>query len=67
MICPNNNGGYDCTPFCELCAGEQELRRYGYECFKCSEFHELDSTVSTPRAAQELSAQLGIVVREITE
>ena len=21
--CPNHNGSYDCTPFCELCKGEQ--------------------------------------------
>jgi hypothetical protein len=23
--CPNHNGSYDCTPFCELCAGAQEV------------------------------------------
>jgi hypothetical protein len=23
--CPNHGGAYDCTPFCELCAGEQEV------------------------------------------
>lgn len=23
--CPNHGGSYDCTPFCELCAGEQEI------------------------------------------
>lgn len=22
--CPNHEGAYDCTPFCELCEGEQE-------------------------------------------
>ena len=22
--CPNHNGGFDCTPFCRLCEGEQE-------------------------------------------
>jgi hypothetical protein len=21
--CPNHNGSYDCTPFCELCEGSQ--------------------------------------------
>jgi hypothetical protein len=21
--CPNHGGAYDCTPFCELCAGNQ--------------------------------------------
>jgi hypothetical protein len=21
--CPNHNGGYDCTPFCKICEGEQ--------------------------------------------
>jgi len=23
--CPNHKGAFDCTPFCELCEGEQEL------------------------------------------
>lgn len=23
--CPNHGGAFDCTPFCELCAGDQEL------------------------------------------
>jgi hypothetical protein len=23
--CPNHGGSYDCTPFCELCAGNQEI------------------------------------------
>ena len=23
--CPNHEGGYDCTPFCPLCEGEQEI------------------------------------------
>lgn len=23
--CPNHEGAYDCTPFCELCQGEQEF------------------------------------------
>jgi hypothetical protein len=22
--CPNHGGAFDCTPFCEICAGEQE-------------------------------------------
>lgn len=22
--CPNHDGAFDCTPFCELCEGEQE-------------------------------------------
>ena len=21
--CPNHEGGYDCTPFCKVCEGEQ--------------------------------------------
>lgn len=25
--CPMHEGGFDCTPFCELCAGEQEIRK----------------------------------------
>lgn len=24
IVCPNHNGGFDCTPFCRLCEGEQE-------------------------------------------
>lgn len=23
--CPNHGGSFDCTPFCELCEGEQEI------------------------------------------
>jgi hypothetical protein len=23
--CPNHEGAFDCTPFCDLCAGEQEV------------------------------------------
>lgn len=23
--CPNHGGSYDCTPFCELCTGNQEI------------------------------------------
>jgi hypothetical protein len=22
--CPNHGGAFDCTPFCEICTGEQE-------------------------------------------
>jgi hypothetical protein len=22
--CPNHEGAFDCTPFCEVCGGEQE-------------------------------------------
>jgi hypothetical protein len=25
MACPNHKGSFDCTPFCELCQGEQEI------------------------------------------
>jgi hypothetical protein len=25
-VCPNNNGSFDCNPFCALCAGDQEIR-----------------------------------------
>lgn len=24
--CPNHEGAYDCTPFCGICAGEQECK-----------------------------------------
>jgi hypothetical protein len=23
--CPNHGGSFDCTPFCNLCGGEQEV------------------------------------------
>jgi hypothetical protein len=23
--CPKHEGNFDCTPFCEVCGGEQEL------------------------------------------
>jgi hypothetical protein len=25
--CPNHEGAYDCTPFCEVCAGEQHYEK----------------------------------------
>jgi hypothetical protein len=25
MDCPNHEGAFDCTPFCPLCEGEQEV------------------------------------------
>jgi hypothetical protein len=25
MECPNHEGAFDCTPFCNVCEGEQEL------------------------------------------
>ena len=25
IVCPNHEGGFDCTPFCNLCEGEQEF------------------------------------------
>jgi hypothetical protein len=25
IVCPNHNGGFDCTPFCRTCYGEQEF------------------------------------------
>jgi hypothetical protein len=24
--CPNHEGSFDCTPFCKLCNGNQELK-----------------------------------------
>lgn len=27
IACPNHGGAFDCTPFCELCHGEQEITR----------------------------------------
>jgi len=25
MECPNHEGAFDCTPFCRVCEGEQEI------------------------------------------
>lgn len=25
MECPNHEGNFDCTPFCKICEGEQEI------------------------------------------
>lgn len=30
--CPKHGGSFDCTPFCEICAGEQEVKL----CLDCS-------------------------------
>ena len=27
--CPNHSGAYDCTPFCNICQGEQETKKKG--------------------------------------
>ena len=29
ILCPNHGGNYDCTPFCNLCEGTQELTGRG--------------------------------------
>lgn len=29
--CPNHKGAYDCTPFCSVCAGEQEIPAHASE------------------------------------
>jgi hypothetical protein len=26
--CPKHEGAFDCTPFCEVCEGEQEIAVY---------------------------------------
>lgn len=28
MECPNHSGAFDCTPFCNVCYGEQEVYTY---------------------------------------
>lgn len=25
MVCPKHEGAFDCTPFCDICEGEQEF------------------------------------------
>lgn len=29
--CPKHGGAYDCTPFCEICQGNQETEKHGRE------------------------------------
>jgi hypothetical protein len=29
--CPKHEGSYDCSPFCEVCGGEQEISSKEYE------------------------------------
>jgi hypothetical protein len=29
ITCPNHEGSFDCTPFCELCEGNQEYEKEG--------------------------------------
>lgn len=29
--CPNHGGAFDCTPFCDLCEGNQEIIEYSAE------------------------------------
>lgn len=29
LECPNHEGSFDCSPFCELCEGKQEYERQG--------------------------------------
>jgi len=26
IVCPESDGGYDCTPFCPSCEGNQEIK-----------------------------------------
>ena len=33
--CPNHEGNFDCTPFCALCEGNQEISSEQY-CFGCN-------------------------------
>lgn len=38
-ICPNHEGGFDCTPFCARCEGEQEF------CAPCESKEQLDDAL----------------------
>ena len=31
VVCPNHEGGFDCTPFCPLCEGNQEMVVYSID------------------------------------
>ena len=35
-VCPEHGGGFDCTPFCSICEGEQEYESNGLlPCREC--------------------------------
>lgn len=58
--CPNHQGNFDCTPFCNLCEGEQELEisfpvAFEYQCWKCDKWHE-----STSDSIEDLSEFVAI-------
>jgi len=42
-VCPNHEGGFDCTPFCNICEGEQEyLYTETRPCIYCGDAIEHD-------------------------
>lgn len=49
--CPRHGGNFDCTPFCDLCAGDQEFpeqlwrEHFLPDTFECGDgYHECDDT-----------------------
>lgn len=41
-VCPRHEGGFDCTPFCDICEGEQEFCPTCDE-YASAEFHKVIS------------------------
>tara|TARA_R110001632_G_scaffold193588_1_gene314519 strand:- start:1019 stop:1180 length:162 start_codon:yes stop_codon:yes gene_type:complete len=34
IVCPNHAGAFDCSPFCELCEGQQEYEKKSWQQIK---------------------------------
>jgi hypothetical protein len=66
MACPNHEGAFDCTPFCELCGGEQGLKisfptPFQYQCWKCDKWH--DDTAESAQDLTDFIALAGVAIR----
>ena len=56
IACPNHEGAFDCTPFCELCEGNQELiKPETMSCVYCPEQVEFDIWVEELRMCVDCS------------
>ena len=48
IVCPEHGGGFDCTPFCSTCEGEQEY---------CNQWHDEDEVVTNYKSIRLSSMQ----------
>lgn len=46
VVCPRHEGSFDCTPFCDLCEGEQEYNPE--QCSECTNKAETTNDNSRP-------------------